>query len=59
VAGDAKDEVGQKELKKFEGTWALTSAERNGAKAPAMHIIEKAIQNAGILCRRTAKTLAA
>jgi len=32
---DANEEVVKKELKKLEGTWALTSAERNGEKAPA------------------------
>jgi uncharacterized protein (TIGR03067 family) len=32
---DAKEEVVKQELKKSEGTWALTSAERNGAKAAA------------------------
>jgi uncharacterized protein (TIGR03067 family) len=35
AVGDAKEEVVKEELKKFEGTWALTSAERKGEKAPA------------------------
>ena len=34
-AGDANEELVREELKKFEGSWALTSAERNGEKAPA------------------------
>jgi len=40
VAGDAKEEVVEEELKKFEGTWALTSAERNEEKAPAEAIMD-------------------
>jgi uncharacterized protein (TIGR03067 family) len=35
VVADAKEEGVKQELKKLEGTWALTSAQRNGAKAPA------------------------
>jgi uncharacterized protein (TIGR03067 family) len=35
VADDTeKQEAVQKELKKFEGTWVMVAAERNGVKAP-------------------------
>jgi uncharacterized protein (TIGR03067 family) len=41
-----KQEAVKKELKKFEGTWTMVSAERNGAQAP-----EEAIKNIRVIIK--------
>jgi len=38
VAADAKEDEGQKELKRFEGTWVLVSGEKDGQKIADEHV---------------------